>query len=324
MRKIKKYTYILCLLLAGLLVALVLAEVIVRAFYPYSRDHVIPGGIFEMDDHLGWRLRAGGESTHRSQYFEADYSINSLGFRDRTRDPSIDTGKRRILLYGDSLVFGWGVDVEKRFSNRMESLRDDLEVWNLAVPGYGLDQEVISYLINGKRLRGEEVFLFLSHATLIRSRLGRMYKKAKPKFELNPEGELDLVEIPEGSHRAQDLLYRLLSPFYLPYFLEKRLHTLKKGNGKTKSFDTIEALDRAILLLARDTALENGQKLTILAHLKWMKREDLEFFCRENGIGFVEIDLGESDQGLILGEEDRHWNANAYKLITEQIMSQME
>ncbi len=64
---IKKRHLRFCLILVGFCVALLFAEGFVRVFYPYSRDHVVPGGLFEIDDYLGWKFteaQIGGHHTY--------------------------------------------------------------------------------------------------------------------------------------------------------------------------------------------------------------------------------------------------------------------
>ena len=76
-----------------------LAEGCVRIFYPYSRDHIIPAGLFEIDGSLDWKLKAGKTAAHRALYFDVVYTVNSLGYRDASRDRSKQPETYRILLY---------------------------------------------------------------------------------------------------------------------------------------------------------------------------------------------------------------------------------
>src|SRR5215469_6578824 len=131
--------------LISLCVALSLCEVLVRVFDPHVRDSVIPGGFFMVDDDLGWRLRPGTRARHHTRYFDVEYTTIASGFRDRPRALWPAPATQRIVLYGDSLVFGWGVPEGKRFSDLVEHQGQNLEVWNHAVPGYGLDQEILAY-----------------------------------------------------------------------------------------------------------------------------------------------------------------------------------
>jgi hypothetical protein len=103
-------------------------------------------------------------------------------------------GTERMLLYGDSVIFGWGIPTNERISNRLQSA--DLEIWNLAVPGYGLDQEILSYRRDGQRLGADEVVFFVSSATLQRLGTSYIYKKYKPVFCLDTKGNLTLKPPP--------------------------------------------------------------------------------------------------------------------------------
>jgi lysophospholipase L1-like esterase len=68
------------------------------------------------------------------------YAINALGFRDHERSLRKPEGAFRVLAVGDSVTFGWGVEVEEAWPLRLEQrLRRDLpgaEVLNLGVGGY--------------------------------------------------------------------------------------------------------------------------------------------------------------------------------------------
>ena len=94
-----------------------------------------------------------------------------------------------------------------------------VEIWNLAVPGYGLDQEILAYELDGQRFEADEVVLLVSTETLSRLPYDYIYRKHKPKFVLDAEGRLELVPIRRGVsagigrplRHAQRLLPALLS-----------------------------------------------------------------------------------------------------------------
>lgn len=79
-----------------------------RIFFPHSRDHIIPGGLFNMDADLGWSFNKGENSRHKTKSFDVEYKINHLGYRDSERATEKKSGLKRVLVYGDSQVFGWG------------------------------------------------------------------------------------------------------------------------------------------------------------------------------------------------------------------------
>jgi lysophospholipase L1-like esterase len=102
-----------------------------------------------------------------------DFRTNSHGLRDREFPYERIPGKLRIVMLGDSLTVGWGVDVEKTFSKRIERLYAaagiDAEVINLGVGNYNTVQEVQAFLTGGRRYRPDVVVLnfFVNDAELL-------------------------------------------------------------------------------------------------------------------------------------------------------------
>ena len=223
MRPIRERLPDVVLVVAAICISLALAEGFVRLFHPHVRDHVVPGRLFEIDEALGWKLRPGAKATHASRYFEAPYGINDFGHRDRVRSIAKEGGTHRVLLYGDSQAFGWGVPETARFSNLIETRSAGLEVWNLAVPGYGLDQEILAYERDGERFAADEVVLLVSVLTLSRLPHDYIYRKPKPKFVLDADGRLQLVPVAPGANAWTNVLYEALSDFYLPYFVDQQI-----------------------------------------------------------------------------------------------------
>jgi hypothetical protein len=319
----------LAVALVAVVAALLLAEVAVRIFFPHARDHVVPAGLFEIDEHAGWKLRPGRAGVHRSRYFEVEYRVNHLGFRDPERDPVKRPGARRWLVYGDSQVFGWGLPAGERFTDVLEERLAGTEVWNLAVPGYGLDQQVIAYETWGIPYDADEVVFLVTPSTLSRNRFDRLFRKPKPRFRLDAGGELRLDPVPPGSRSFLDALYRLLSPFHLPYFIEGRLQRRQQaaageGQHPVTQESQLDALARQILLRARESADRAGQRMRILANFQdeasW---EAVRAFAAEHGIPLLEITMERGDDRLTFGPHDRHWNAEANRVIAGQILDKI-
>ncbi len=309
------------IVLASAGLALLCAEAWVRVFHPEARGHVVPSGLIQMDADLGWRLTAGAVGIHRSSQFTVTYTINSLGFRDEPRDVARAAGVQRILLYGDSQVFGWGIPLKERFSNRLES--DRRQVWNLAVPGYGLDQEVLSYRRDGKVLRADEVVFCVSGTTLNRLMRSYIYKKFKPRFRLDTNGDLILEPIPRTRLGATDLLYRVLSPFYVPYFLERRFAGQQEQRSEPANA-SFGDLAMRLLLEAQSDTMRAHQRMVVLSDLPEPARGQLRGFCRQHGIRLLETALESRSEPLKIGGGDGHWNELANTIIARQLSNQLE
>lgn len=57
---------------------------------------------------------------------------------------------------------GLGIPLSARFSNLIETQRRGLELWSLGLPGYGLDQELLVYVLGGSRFQADMAIFFVS------------------------------------------------------------------------------------------------------------------------------------------------------------------
>jgi hypothetical protein len=328
------------LLVAGTLVfSIGIGEGLVRVLFPHSRDSAIPGHVFQVDDVLGWRFQPGVRSVHRTRHFDVEYVINASGFRDVSKTEPGTARERRISLYGDSLVFGWGLPQSDRFTDLLDARVDGLEVWNRGVPGYGLDQQILSYTRDAETLAVDEAMFFVSSSTLARMHERYIYTKYKPVFVLDEVHGLQLRPVPRMLNRGVDLMYKVFSPFYLPYFLQERLSLLKAKIESRASRPTstpseprhVDSLSKLLLQRALTTAHRKGQRVSVLVgHLGPKDRAELQYFCQQNAIGFFEIPLdvaaAEEDlsrMDLILGPDDRHWSSKANRVIADELETRL-
>lgn len=317
------------LLVVSSVAALTIGEAGVRVFVPFAREQVVPPGMFEIDKGLGWVLASDWSGVHRSRYFEAEYRLNHLGFRDPERQIGRAPGRYRILVYGDSQVFGWGQSLGERFTNLLETRSAEMEVWNLAVPGYGLDQEILAYETHGVEYDADEVVFFVDNWTLYRIPFDYMFRKPKPRFRLDDAGQLLVDPVDARIGMTSNLLYRVLSPFYLPYFLERQLATLRYRAARPTPTESsprrLNELTRRILLRAKAQADAQGQRMSILTDFTGPAGFPALFdFAEENEIGVLRIELDSADHGLIFGPSDSHWTPHAARLIAEQLWRQFQ
>jgi len=316
------------LLVAGITVGLGLAEGMVRIFAPHTRDGVVPAGMFEIDSHLGWKLKPATERRHHTRSFDVVYRINSMGFRDPPRTAARATDKRRVLFFGDSFIFGWGVAQNQRTSSFVEAAAPSTEVWNMAVPGYGLDQEILSYELNAGSLSATDVIFYVSTYTLARTQLSFIFTKNKPRFVVDSAGELEHLPIPESSSTWVSVVYRILSPLYLPYFVREQIKRLKRRDsvhaGETSPVQPdIVLLEKALLLKARAIADARNQRMFVLATLPEPSAKELKDFCDRNRITLVMAPWVVTPSNLVLGKYDGHWNPRAHQLVAAPLLTQL-
>ena len=142
---------------------------------------------------------------------------NAQGFRSE-RDFSSSLpgkGKKRILLFGDSFTVGEGVSNKFRYSDRLETMIDGVEVFNYGFPGTGTDQQLI---INEKFAQDvpadlviiavlvENIRRVLAHFRPFHDRQGRIWMKPKPYFTIGEKGQLKRHHQPVPNTVSQDEL----------------------------------------------------------------------------------------------------------------------
>ena len=92
-----------------------------------------------------FRLRPSLETTYTS-WKRGDVSrihTNGLGLRGPEQPVEKRPGVRRVIMTGDSITFGIGVNDDEAFPQRLGALlraqgRGDVDVWNAGVPGYAM------------------------------------------------------------------------------------------------------------------------------------------------------------------------------------------
>ncbi|HWH77554.1 MAG TPA: hypothetical protein VNT76_09290, partial [Candidatus Binatus sp.] len=94
---------------------------------------------YRYDPKLGWFPIA-----HSKKIFAGNRTIhvehNSRGFRDI--EHIIDT-RPRMMVLGDSFVWGYDVEQTERFTDKLRAQLTDWSIYNLGVSGYGTDQEYL-------------------------------------------------------------------------------------------------------------------------------------------------------------------------------------
>ena len=126
--------------------------------------------------------------------------INGLGLRGPEVSLSRPPRTRRVLVFGDSFVFGVGVPEEQLFSGHLERLLSHsgaVQVLNFGVAGYSTDQEYLLFRDLGVRLGPDLVILVMCDNDFLANTEDFAYRRYyKPFFEEGPGGTLLLRNVP--------------------------------------------------------------------------------------------------------------------------------
>jgi hypothetical protein len=103
----------------------------------------------------GWELRPGFRGYDLGELA----TINRRGYRGPEHPYAKPPGRTRVVMLGDSIAYGAGVKDGETFAALVESRNGRFDVVNLAVGGYGTDQELIRLEREGLRYAPDAVVL---------------------------------------------------------------------------------------------------------------------------------------------------------------------
>ncbi|MBI4844495.1 MAG: SGNH/GDSL hydrolase family protein, partial [Nitrospirae bacterium] len=221
------YTNLL-LTTASIAVLLILFEIFLALYFP---SKMVDQPIYEEYHPLfGWANKPGTEGDvyyAGGKYFRRRH--NSRGLRS-SREISYEkpAGVRRVMLLGDSFLWGYGVNDEDVVSEALQKLLGaDFEIINGAVRGYGTDQELLWLKEEGLKYKPDIVILgFFAGNDWDDISNSVRYGYPKPYYSLNGRLlTLHNVPVPDTRETRKEIFEKPKSSFgRLKKFLRHHTH----------------------------------------------------------------------------------------------------
>ena len=206
---------------------------------------------------LGWFPVPGSQATVRG-FNQFTVEHNARGFRDSEVEPD---GRPAMVVLGDSMVWGFDVEEEERFTEKMRHMLPDWQIFNLGVSGYGTDQQLLLLQEHIQHYRPRLVLLVFHPENDFDDNTAPIRYEGYPKpwFTLDADGlELRGVPVPESrNHRLVRhpwLANSRLAVTLLDLWIRQRTAGAATG-GDDPTFALIEVMAR--------TAAENGAALVV-------------------------------------------------------------
>ena len=171
--------------LATTFLALLLGLILIEGYYWKSGYTSLVCEICQFHPQLGWETIPGKTVTNG----KITYTTNSMGMRSG----EVDSSRRHILLVGDSVTFGLGVNNDETASHYLDKEQLEYQVLNLGVPGYGIGQYYLNLKRHIDKLNPKLIVLILYTANdLEETRKETRYGISKPFFIYQNGGLLHL------------------------------------------------------------------------------------------------------------------------------------
>jgi hypothetical protein len=171
----KKTAFKAAIFIAYILVIILIAEFSLRFIFPQPvlkhdtlTEYVPP--IFKNSSYLAWQLNPNASSIHYAvtEEFIVNTTINSLGYRDYEFNLKKSPQTKRVLVIGDSYVFGFGVELNESFTKLLEkklnsNKNNSYEVINAGYKGNFAEDTQYLYLKNeGLSLKPDLIILAMT------------------------------------------------------------------------------------------------------------------------------------------------------------------
>lgn len=318
-RRLRSLAPRLALALAGAVVSIVLADLLLGTLEP-----ACPRDLYVNDPHVGWRHRPGVERTFidcssPKSEFQTHVRFDANGFRGSGRDTTKRPGTFRVLLLGDSFTEALQVEEAETFAALLERSLDGsrtgaIEVWNGGVSGYGTDNELLAWRNGLSALAPDLVVLVMSQNDVYENsremiEAGPLPYPDKPYFVRRSGGVPDLVNDPVPSFEpeprsfagwlAERPLYRLVTGRPRPP--ERPDVRMLGGNGRLGNLSFLEqylvrppkswekarllTADLVRMLVAEVQASGARMAIVVIPDKRALQPELLELQLRKYGAG---------------------------------------
>lgn len=207
------------------LISYVLLDTLIFALVPKQCK------IFKNDPFLRFRNIPNSSCRHKTDDFDVVYKINSLALREEEISVEKKANSKRIIIVGDSLVFGHGVNVENTFVEQVERLlnkdsQGPLEIINAGIMGAAPTTEYLYLKYEGLKLKPDVVILGLYMNDF------REEKALAKIVQRDDEGEVTGIPINEKTIRPL-ILENILKKYSFSYNLfRSKEEALVKAKAK--------------------------------------------------------------------------------------------
>jgi lysophospholipase L1-like esterase len=331
----KGATVLLCFLIAALS-----AEWLARIYFPQwaPRTGALTS-FWRHDSSLGWSHIPKVQGSFESFGFKSLVSINSKGFRDAERSYERDPKRYRIVVLGDSMVWGWGVQQNEIFTSLIEEQCKGLEVINLGVSGYGTDQELLLVRQEALRYHPDLVVLVVmdnDFDTNVRKALFLGYEK--PLFRLGDDGRLILtnIPVPEQSTWLRVAAWPIRHSYLLnqaarayEQFLLRRSAPSSPDQGPRPPFPRSfnETLTTALIFeIQKEVGKAGSELVLVLADQMGTRGKEMEAYLKSHHLRVLNLDPAFSrEEAELLHLPDRvHWTVQGHRKVADSLLAYLK
>lgn len=304
----KRIKFILIISFVSVIVFLIAAEIILLLFNP--QPYVYPTLKFSKK----YKKIYHSNVTIKSHYPPETryYTTNELGFRRSSCNLSIENEKPNIVLLGDSFTFGIGVNDGYEFGAIMgDELKQDYNVINLGIGGWGLTQEIRVFYEMAQSYSPKIVIIFFFSNDPYDNILDAVTEIKNGKFEFIDQNNLSssiLSKVSKSLSRSiiqKSNLYNYIRNALYSRFISNAEEQINNQNTETTDIPESEKLYCDLIDLFANDLKQKEIKLMFVS-INYLDNDKIK--SELQGFPFLEKHIFKMDSiGLIDYVEINNW-----------------
>ena len=322
-----------------LLVPLVCGEIFVRLFIP---QWIMPRFV----ESAPWGIRKNlpdVDGIHDTPEFKYPVRTNSQGFRGNREFESMPAPNAyRIVILGDSVSFGYGVEEEKTFSavleRKLRVIGVNAEVINMSVSGFGTAEQLIQYENVGMKYHPQLVILGYFTNDPLNNAVSRLYDVQDGKLIRQKTNFQPGIIIRDRLHKVPFYTFLSQHSHLLNFFREKISGIILRKYAKNAVEDArpgVSGLSGKEKVLTVLLLSELAQKVTA-SGAKFIvvdiPDKDLDPNLPREGLKGLDLTIvdvvGALDAAAKSGEKlyydvDSHPNSKGHEIIAQEIFNKI-
>ena len=251
-----------------------------------------------IDDVVGWKLAPNAHRRYDKETQPYFIATNSKGLRDVEHTYEKPPGVYRIVVIGDSFVFGaGGVEPAKRFADILQASTKNTEVINMGVPAYGTDQEYLYLANEGMRYHPDLVLVCAFYNDFSESFSAINPSNGRPKGYFSLEDSKLVFHPPHFS-----LFYRMAQHSYLLGLSQMGLSKISDAFDKAMrrkrwllNSETRLATYKQLFASTADLCQQHGASLVLVylpfqgQYEKWIIQDVMEELAATRGVKTLDL-----------------------------------
>ncbi len=271
---------------------------------------------FVVDNEVGWTMIPNSKFHFTTENRHITYYSNEKGYRV-SQDYNVlnKNDATKVLVLGDSYMWGYGIEYENTFGGILNKSKEKLDVTNLAMPGFGVDQMYLSLIHWGLYEKPDLIVLGIHTDDFFRGFTNHTLF-FKPVFK-NVNGKLILkspLEKPSSIYRFIEVKSRIFDLY-------------KDGDewlGRNYGLGSWWNFNKLILGEIIQTCELNNIPLLVI-HIPYYTGNSfpvLQEYLYDKNIDYLDINrAAKGDLDNLYLKKDKHLNESGHKLMADYALN---